>query len=99
MFLPTSSKRSRVSIIIFLGDNFFPVIFAGQDDVHLPHSVQEYASINCFHDKSETSFAPKREGVSPAGGGVNEGSRIAFTSLVTEAKFVNSPLGSRFEYQ
>ena len=72
-------------------------MFAGQAEVHLPHSVQEYASINCFHDKSVTSFAPNFPGF---GSGVTDafGSSINFTSLVTEASEVNSPLAVSFAY-
>ena len=33
-----------VSIIIFLGDNFLPVVFAGHTEVHRPHSVHDKAS-------------------------------------------------------
>ena len=34
---PFSFILALRSIITFLGDNFFPVIFAGHTDVHLPH--------------------------------------------------------------
>src|ERR1700722_6475551 len=99
MFLPTSSSLSRVSIIILRGDNSLPVWLAGQLDVHLPHSVQEYASINCFQLRSNTSFAPKRSGGASAAGAAAAalGSSISFISLVTDARLVNSPLGFRFE--
>jgi hypothetical protein len=65
-------------------------MFAGQEEVHLPHSVQVYASNNCFQVKSVTSFAPKRKGTfGSAAGGTKEGSIIAFTSFVTDCKLVN----------
>ncbi len=41
LFPPISSIRSLQSIMIFLGDNVFPVLLAGQTEVHLPHSVHE----------------------------------------------------------
>src|SRR4051812_33349890 len=97
MLLPTSVSLPRVSIIILRGDNSLPVIFAGQTDVHLPHSVQVYASIRFFQVRSVTSLAPKRP--ASAASGTKDGSSIAFTSLVTDAMFVNSPFLCRLEYQ
>src|ERR1022692_1616052 len=97
MFLPTSTNLSLVSIIIFRGDNNLPVMFAGQAEVHLPHSVQVYESNNCFQVKSTTSFAPKRIGAPSLGGTAAAGSNINFTSLVTDSRLLNFPFAKRFE--
>src|ERR1041385_8444963 len=98
MFFPTSSRRSRVFIMISRGDSALPVIFAGQAEVHLPHSVQVYESSNCFQVRSVTSFAPKRIGTfGSAAGGTKLGSIIAFTSLVTDCRLLNFPFFSRLE--
>ncbi len=95
IFLPTSSNRSRVSIIILRGDNFLPVKFAGQDAVQRPHSVQVYAFNNCTQFKSVTSLAPNFTGSSFVSSGTAYGSAfgsiISITSLVTFASFVNCP--------
>src|SRR5690606_13612301 len=98
IFLPTSSKRSLVFIIIKRGDNFFPVILAGQAEVQRPHSVQEYAFNNCTQFKSCTSAAPNFEGTAFSSGagaanGSALGSIINFTSLVTDSKLSNFPNG------
>src|ERR1051326_8668903 len=99
MFFPTSSRRSRVSIMILRGESFLPVMFAGQDEVHLPHSVQVYASNNCFQLRSNTSLAPKRCGAASGftGGGTKLGSSMAFTSTVTLSRLLNFPLGFKLE--
>src|SRR5690554_7990761 len=98
MFWLTSSNLSRVFIIINRGDNFLPVIFAGQTSVQRPHSVQEYAFNNCTRSKSITSDAPNFAGTSSASGagaanGSAFGSIINFTSLVTDDKLLNCPCG------
>src|SRR5690606_910088 len=101
MFSPTISKRSRVSIMILRGESNLPVKFAGQDEVHLPHSVHVYASNKFFQVKSVTSFAPKRCGSAVASAGAANGSAVGsiinFTSFVTDSKFVNFPFFSKFE--
>jgi hypothetical protein len=44
--------------MIFLGSSTFPVVFAGQTDVHRPHSVHVYPFRSCFHVRSPISVAP-----------------------------------------
>src|SRR5690606_27846102 len=95
--LPTSAKRSRVSIMIFRGESSLPVILAGQTDVQRPHSVQVYASSRLFQLRSMTSLEPNRSGSSVGGGGVKDGSSIAFTSVVTASILSNFPFGSNLE--
>src|SRR5690606_41588132 len=96
MLLVTSSARSRVSIMIFLGESFFPVILAGHSAVHLPHSVQEKA-FNIFTQlKSFTSLAPNLDiSVGAPGAGSVAVPSIRWTSLVTSGIFLISPLGLR----
>src|SRR5690606_18646508 len=96
MFSPTSTIRSRVSIMIFRGDSNLPVMLAGQTEVHRPHSVHVYASNKFFQVRSCTSLAPNRAGISVSVG-ENEGSSMAFTSLVTLSILVKRPLGYKFE--
>ena len=94
IFFPTSSIRSLVSIIIFLGESFLPVILAGQTLVHLPHSVHEYEFNNCNLFKSITSEAPNfsisSESV-PSLENAMSGSIINLTSFVTLFKLLISP--------
>src|SRR5690606_19494844 len=100
MLLVTSSARSRVSIIIFRGESFFPVILAGHSAVHLPHSVQEKAFNKLTQLRSFTSLAPNlatSAGVSEAFSVVTP--IIRLTSLVTSGIFRISPFGFRLVYQ
>ena len=90
MFLPTSSILSLVSIIIFLGDNFLPVIFAGHTLVHLPHSVHEYAFNNWSQERSITSEAPKF--ISSLTSDSFDLPIIIFTSFVTDFMLFNLPI-------
>src|SRR5690554_1121560 len=100
MLLVTSSARSRVSIMIFRGDSFFPVILAGHSAVHLPHSVQEKAFNKLTQLRSFTSLAPNLEiSVGTAGAGSVAVPSIRLTSLVTSGIFRISPLGFRSVYQ
>jgi hypothetical protein len=41
---PFSRILARMSMMIFRGDSCFPVILAGQTEVHRPHSVQDRES-------------------------------------------------------
>ena len=86
---PISVILSLVSIKIFLGESFLPVIFAGQTDVHLPHSVQLYELRICTQFKSSASWAPNFSVLVlfVFENGSIFGSNIIFTSLVTEDKF------------
>src|SRR5690554_6070900 len=100
MLLVTSSARSRVSIIIFLGESFLPVILAGHSAVHLPHSVQEKAFNKFTQLRSLTSLAPNL-GISASisGAGSVAVPSIKLTSLVTSGIFLISPRGFKSVYQ
>src|SRR5690606_17876821 len=95
LFCPTSTNRSRVSIMILRGDNSLPVILAGQAAVQRPHSVHVYASNRFFQVRSCTSLTPNRL-ISPVVGG-SDGSSITFTSSVTADILLNLPCGSNLE--
>src|SRR5690606_9000648 len=86
--------------MIFLGESFLPVIFAGHSAVHLPHSVQAKAFNKLTQLRSFTSLAPNL--------GISAGASAAFslfipsirlTSCVTSGMFFISPLGFKLVYQ
>jgi len=64
---PTSSVRWRMFMMIFRGLSAFPVMFAGQTDVHLPQSVQVRPSSSCFQVRSRMSSAPNFSAFHPRG--------------------------------
>ena len=74
-----------------------PVLVDGsQAAVHLPHSVQEYASSRLRQLRSKTSLAPKRGGgaVSVPAAGALSGSMAYSTSFCTAGMFFTLPSGS-----